>query len=54
MSQSLRGEQTWIDVAADRFEQQWNTGLDRPQIEDFLADADGNGRAHLLEELVRV
>ncbi len=54
MSQSRRGEQTWIDAAADRFERQWNTGPDRPRIEDFLADADDNGRAHLIEELVRV
>ncbi|MGA2706085.1 MAG: hypothetical protein ABSH35_34015 [Isosphaeraceae bacterium] len=54
MSQSRRGEQTWIDAAADRFERQWNTGPDRPRIEDCLADADESGRAHLLAELVRV
>ncbi len=54
MSQSLRGEQTWIDAAADRFEREWNTGPDRPHIEDFLANAGGNSRSHLLQELVRV
>ncbi len=56
MSQSRRGEQTWIDAAADRFERQWNTGPDLPRIEDCLAEAeaDPNRRAWLLEELVRV
>ncbi len=54
MSQSRRGEQTWIDAAADRFERQWNWGPDRPRIEDRLAAADPNRRARLLEELVRV
>jgi hypothetical protein len=54
MSQSRRGEQTWIDAAADRFERQWNTGPDRPQIEGFLANTDESGRARLIEELVRV
>ncbi len=54
MSQSRRGEQTWIDAAADRFERQWNTGPDRPRIEDCLADVDESRRARLLEELVRV
>ena len=54
MSQSRRGEQTWIDAAADRFEREWFDGPDRPHIEDFLAGADENARAHLIEELVRV
>ncbi len=54
MSQSLRGEQTWIDAAADRFERQWNAGPDRPRIEDCLEVAEPNQRAQLLEELVRV
>ena len=54
MSQSRRGEQTWIDAAADRFERQWHTGPDRPRIEGCLAEADPNRRARLLEELVRV
>ena len=54
MSQPLRGEQTWIDAAADRFERRWNTGPDRPRIEDFLAGTDPSQRARLLEELVRV
>ncbi len=54
MSQSLRGEQTWIDAAADRFERQWNAGPDRPSIEDCLDQAEPNQRAQLLAELVRV
>jgi len=54
MSQSRRGEQTWIDAAADRFERQWNTGPDRPRIEEFLDEVDHSRRARLLEELVRV
>ncbi len=54
MSQSLRGEQTWIDAAADRFERQWNAGHDRPRIEDCLEEDEPNQRAQLLEELVRV
>ncbi len=54
MRQYRRGEQTWIDAAADRFERQWNTGPDRPSIEDRLAEADPNRRARLLEELIRV
>ncbi len=54
MRQYRRGEQTWIDAAADRFERQWNTGPDRPRIEDCLAEADVSRRAQLLEELVRV
>ncbi len=54
MSHSLRGEQTWLDAAADRFERQWNTGPDRPRIEDCLAEEEPSRRAHLLEELVRV
>jgi hypothetical protein len=44
MSQSRRGEQTLIDAAAARFERQWNTGPDRPRIEDCLAEADPNRR----------
>ncbi len=54
MSPSRRGEQTWIDAAADRFEQAWNSGQDRPRIEDCLGNVDQAGRARLLEELVRV
>jgi hypothetical protein len=40
MNPSRRGEQTWIDAAADRFEREWNTGPDRPRIEDCLAGGD--------------
>ncbi len=54
MSQSLRGEQTWIDAAADRFEREWHSGPDRPHIEDCLDETEPNRRAELLEELVRV
>jgi len=54
MSQSRRGEQTWIDAAADRFEQQWTSGPQKPLIEDFLQAAEPNHAAELLEELVRV
>jgi serine/threonine-protein kinase len=58
MSSLPSGERTWVDEAADRFEQQWTSGLQRPLIEDFLAElearAEDGQRAHLLEELVRV
>ena len=54
MSQSRRGEQTWIDGAAHRFEQQWISGPQKPLIEDFLAEADASRGAELLEELIRV
>ncbi len=54
MSQSRRGEQTWIDGAADRFEQQWTSGPQKPLIEDFLQEAEPSHTAELLEELVRV
>jgi serine/threonine-protein kinase len=58
MSSIPSGERTWVDNAADRFEQQWTNGPQKPLIEDFLAEAqvvaeDGR-RAHLVEELVRV
>jgi serine/threonine-protein kinase len=58
MSSLPSGERTWIDNAADRFEQEWTSGPQKPLIEDFLADARAKGqqdnRTHLLEELVRV
>ncbi len=54
MSQSLRGEQTMIDAAADRFERQWHASPDRPRLEDCKDDVEPGGRARLLEELVRV
>jgi hypothetical protein len=54
MSPLPSGERTWIDEAADRFEQAWTAGPPRPLIEDFLAEADPERRVLLLEELVQV
>jgi hypothetical protein len=47
-------ERTWIDNAADRFEQQWASGAQKPLIEDFLAETDDCHRADLIEKLARV
>jgi eukaryotic-like serine/threonine-protein kinase len=54
MGHSQTGERTWIDEAADRFEQDWKRDGDRPRIEDFLAQEAGPRRALLLQELLRV
>jgi serine/threonine protein kinase len=54
MSSLPSGERTWIDKAADRFEQQCTSGAQRPRIEDLLGEADPDQRARLLGELVRV
>jgi hypothetical protein len=58
MSSLPSGERTWIDEAADRFEQEWTSGHQKPLIEDFLAEAQASAencrRAQLLEELVHV
>jgi hypothetical protein len=54
MSHSRTGERTWIDEAADRFEQDWKRGGDRPRIEDFLTEEAGPRRSLLLHELLRV
>jgi WD40 repeat protein/tRNA A-37 threonylcarbamoyl transferase component Bud32/tetratricopeptide (TPR) repeat protein len=42
-----------INAAADRFERAWRAGS-RPRIEDYLAEAEPELRAALLEELLRV
>ncbi len=42
-----------INGAADRFERAWKAGP-RPRIEDYLAEAEPESRAALLEELLRV
>ncbi len=44
---------TWINAAAERFEQGWKQGR-RPRIEDFLAGVAAEQRAALLDELLRV
>ena len=44
---------TWIDLAANRFEQEWKHG-NLPRIEDYLAEVDESRRPLLLEELMRV
>ena len=54
MSQPLRGEQTWIDAAADRFEREWNSRVPIGPVSRTSWPADENGRARLIEELVRV
>lgn len=54
MSQTHIGERTWIDAQADRFEREWNSGADRPRIEDYLASQTGPERNHLLSELLRM
>jgi serine/threonine-protein kinase len=53
MSEIPTADWTWINDAADRFEQEWNDGLS-PRIEDYLAEADEKHRPALLEELLRV
>jgi hypothetical protein len=42
-----------IDVACDRFEDEWCAGR-RPRIEDLLVDSDGQARPRLLRELLRI
>ena len=44
MHHAQTGERTWIDELADRFEQDWKRGGDRPRIEDFLAGQSGAAR----------
>jgi len=44
---------SWINEAAERFEQAWKKGP-RPRIEDFLAKVPEPGRPPLLSELLRV
>jgi hypothetical protein len=39
MSEIPTGDWTWVNVAADRFEQAWKSG-ERPRIEDFLLKVD--------------
>jgi hypothetical protein len=53
MGDARDGDLSWIDEAADRFEQAWQAG-ERPRIEAYLAGAEEPRRAMLLEELVRV
>ena len=54
MGNSRTDERTWIDEVADRFEQDWKQGGERPRIESFLAQEGGPRRLLLLQELLRV
>jgi eukaryotic-like serine/threonine-protein kinase len=53
MSEIPAADWTWIDAAANRFEQEWKRG-NLPRIEDYLAEVDESRRPLLLEELMRV
>ena len=53
MSEIPTADWTWIDAAANRFEQEWKKG-NLPRIEDYLAEVDESRRSLLLEELMRV
>jgi serine/threonine protein kinase len=52
MSDSSPGTETWIDHVATEFDRAWHEGQ-RPQIEDFLAKARGDGQ-RLFAELLRI
>ena len=53
MSETPTSDWSWINAAADRFEQAWEQGP-RPRIEDYVAEVDEPRRVALLEELIRV
>jgi hypothetical protein len=53
MSEIPSSDWTWIDVAANRFEQEWKKG-NLPRIEDYLAEVEESRRPLLLEALMRV
>jgi hypothetical protein len=49
MSEISTADGTWVNAAADRFEQDWKAGP-RPKIEDYLAEVDESRRTLLLAE----
>ena len=53
MAEIPTGDWSWINEAAERFEQAWKKGP-RPRIEDFLAREPEPRRPPLLSELLRV
>ncbi len=53
MAEIPTGDWSWINEAAERFEQAWKKGP-RPRIEDFLAEEPEPRRPPLLSELLRV
>jgi WD40 repeat protein/tRNA A-37 threonylcarbamoyl transferase component Bud32/Tfp pilus assembly protein PilF len=53
MSEIPTADWTWVNAAAERFEQAWKDGK-RPRLEDYLLEAEESRSSALLKELMRV